>query len=129
MYLHIPTYSLVFIYFFSVFTKATVLEKRQHEVVDSYDENSQDDSSSASPDFATSNYLNTSDESPTSINQDIYDTTKIFKNPPSITNVNDYIQVNLYCEVDNTLCKQVESSLISAALRVYNVIQFKIKIV
>lgn len=131
MYRHIPTYKLLLLLFcFTIFTKATILEKRQHEEDDFSDaEYDQDDPPFSSPDFATTNYLNTSDESPTSINQDIYDTTKIFKNPPSITDINDYIQVKLYCEVDDTLCKRVENSLISAALRVYKVVQLKVKIV
>lgn len=133
-YRYIP----LLLFLFLVFTSATKtifsLEKRQSDLFDDsfqqleLDEE-EEDTPLNSPDFTDSNYLNASDESPTSMNQDIYDTTKLFKHPPTLIDINDYIRIKLYCEVDSTLCQRVENALISAALRIHKVIQLKTKIV
>ncbi|KAI8977031.1 hypothetical protein BDF20DRAFT_872510 [Mycotypha africana] len=61
--------------------------------------------------------------------QDFYDTKDLFKSPPRVTDINKHIQVKLYCEVNEALCKNVEHSLISAATALAEVIRLKKKII
>lgn len=70
-----------------------------------------------------------SDESSTPVNQNIYNTKSIFSTEPSIVDVTEFVQTQLYCDVDPILCKKVEYALTSAAERFSKVVNLKTKIV
>lgn len=63
------------------------------------------------------------------MNEDIYNSKDLFSTEPLVTDVNNVVQVKLYCEVDALYCKKVEKSLISAANAFAQVVKLKNKIV
>lgn len=80
-----------------------------------------------------SSFVHPQDEAPPGVsdpvNQDIYNSRELFKNEPNITDITSLIQVKMYCEVGQEHCKQVQSSLISAAKRLSEVLILRNKIV
>lgn len=63
------------------------------------------------------------------VNQDIYNAKELFTRDPNVTDVNSVVQVRLYCEIDEALCINIQTALISAATRLSQVIIFKNQIV
>lgn len=102
----------VFLLLFISFTKAVTNNKRQVVDLQSNNNNTAD-----------------SDEASTPVNQNIYNTKSIFSTEPSIADINDFVQTQLYCDVDTTLCKKIEYALMSAARRFSEVVKLKTKIV
>ncbi|KAI7905004.1 uncharacterized protein BX663DRAFT_468776 [Cokeromyces recurvatus] len=69
------------------------------------------------------------DESTQPVNEDIYNSKDLFSTEPLIANISDVVQTRLYCEIDEHLCKNVETALILAATAIAEVVNLKNKIV
>ncbi|KAG2207665.1 hypothetical protein INT47_011785 [Mucor saturninus] len=63
------------------------------------------------------------------VNQDIYNSKELFTREPNVTDINEVVQVKLYCEIDNTHCAKVQAALVSAAYRLSDVLNFRNQIV
>lgn len=63
------------------------------------------------------------------VNQDIYNSKELFTREPNVTDINQVMQVKLYCEVDNAHCAKVQTALVSAASRLSDVVNFRNQIV
>lgn len=100
-----------------------------------YDSTSQatpDNSSSSSGngmDSSTSVDQDIYNETANPVNQDIYNSEKLFSHPPNETDISNVVGLRLFCEIDNNYCKKVQQSFIAAATKFSQVVNIKNKIV